>query len=426
MTAEIAIANAGAIALAADSAVTIGGQKIYNSALKLFTLSKIAPVGVMIFGNAGLMNVPWETLIKSYREQLSANRFDKLSEYAIGFIEYLNSHPSAFPETTQINWLEGNVRSYYTLLKEEFLEEIHPIIEKNGEIDSSTVTAVLSQVIKEYHLLLSGKDFTDGMNEKLFNEIRNKYKNLFKRIRNQIFEQVKISSANAKKLNDIAAFIHVKKEFSSGVSGLVIAGYGESELYPNIITYEIEGVIENKLKYRVVNDKTHSISAGMECSIIAFAQEDMVNTFMRGINPKVLDLLHGYLNQLFTRLPELLQNTKLGPEEIRKFKTNTLKLLTAFFRNLSDHILAEHSNPVLRMVTVLPKDELASMAEALVSLTAFKRRITESRETVGGPIDVAIISKGDGFVWVKRKHYFPADLNQHFFENYFRGISRDK
>jgi len=27
-------------------------------------------------------------------------------------------------------------------------------------------------------------------------------------------------------------------------------------------------------------------------------------------------------------------------------------------------------------------------------------------ETVAGPIDVAIISKGDGLIWIKRKHYF--------------------
>ena len=40
-------------------------------------------------------------------------------------------------------------------------------------------------------------------------------------------------------------------------------------------------------------------------------------------------------------------------------------------------------------------------------------------ETVGGPIDVAIISKHDGFIWKKRKLYFDKDINQHFFENYF-------
>jgi hypothetical protein len=51
--------------------------------------------------------------------------------------------------------------------------------------------------------------------------------------------------------------------------------------------------------------------------------------------------------------------------------------------------------------------------------------MTDSLETVGGPIDVAVISKGDGLVWVKRKHYFPAELNQHFFSNYFRGLKNE-
>ncbi len=71
---------------------------------------------------------------------------------------------------------------------------------------------------------------------------------------------------------------------------------------------------------------------------------------------------------------------------------------------------------------MLPKDELAAMAEALVSLTSFKRKVTMESETVGGPIDVAVISKGDGFVWIKRKHYFDAELNPQFFSNNYKGV----
>jgi len=37
-------------------------------------------------------------------------------------------------------------------------------------------------------------------------------------------------------------------------------------------------------------------------------------------------------------------------------------------------------------------------------------------------IDVAVISKGDGFVWIKRKHYFKAELNPQFFANYYKEI----
>jgi hypothetical protein len=78
------------------------------------------------------------------------------------------------------------------------------------------------------------------------------------------------------------------------------------------------------------------------------------------------------------------------------------------------------------LVGSLPKDELAAVAEALVSLTALKRKISLDTETVGGPIDVAVISKGDGFIWVKRKHYFDARLNPQFFAiHYGHGAGGD-
>jgi hypothetical protein len=67
------------------------------------------------------------------------------------------------------------------------------------------------------------------------------------------------------------------------------------------------------------------------------------------------------------------------------------------------------------MVEFMPKPELATMAEALINLTSIKRRVSRGMETVGGPIDVAVISQSEGFVWVKRKHYFPAELNSRYF-----------
>lgn len=67
------------------------------------------------------------------------------------------------------------------------------------------------------------------------------------------------------------------------------------------------------------------------------------------------------------------------------------------------------------LVDNLPKEELAAMAESLVNLTSFKRRVSWDDETVGGPVDVAFISRGDGFVWIKRKHYFDPTLNPHYF-----------
>jgi hypothetical protein len=422
MTAEVAIANASAVALAADSAVTIGGQKIYNSALKLFSLSKIAPVGVMIYGNAGLLHVPWETLIKSFRKQLAGTTYETLEEYANDFIKYLQNKPGIFTKEAQADWIKGNVYAYFRLLQKQMIDELKPIFEEKGEVDAEAVSKALAKVISIHRDAFEKQPYADEMDESTFGDVREQHKDLFKLVKEQVFEEAKLSSATAAKLYDIAAFLHVKQVFSTGVSGIVIAGYGEEELYPSIVTFDIEGVVGDRLKYRRNLDKTHKIRAGMECRIIAFAQEDMVATFMNGLNPHVLQFLQSYMNKLFDRLPELIESEAVEEEEIRKFKSQSRKLLRGFFDEFGKHISEEHANPVLRMVTALPKDELAAMAEALVNLTAFKRRMTEAIETVGGPIDVAVISKGDGLVWVKRKHYFPPELNRPFFDNYFRGV----
>ena len=63
MTAEVAVLNRQAVAIAADSAVTLGAaerdqRKIYNTANKIFVLSEIEPVAVMVYGGGLYRMVP--------------------------------------------------------------------------------------------------------------------------------------------------------------------------------------------------------------------------------------------------------------------------------------------------------------------------------------------------------------------------------
>ena len=68
MSAGICIMNRNAIAMAADSAVTVGNHEaIHNSANKLFSLSRIAPVGAIIYSNTAFMGVPFEIILKEYK-----------------------------------------------------------------------------------------------------------------------------------------------------------------------------------------------------------------------------------------------------------------------------------------------------------------------------------------------------------------------
>ncbi len=72
------------------------------------------------------------------------------------------------------------------------------------------------------------------------------------------------------------------------------------------------------------------------------------------------------------------------------------------------------------MVRYMPQQELATLAESLIEITSLKRTVTKERETVGGDVDVAVITKAEGLVWVKRKHYFPPELNTRYFNRQHR------
>jgi len=151
----------------------------------------------------------------------------------------------------------------------------------------------------------------------------------------------------------------------------------------------------------------------------------MVGTFMEGIDPSFGKTITSYMEEILNKIPEeILGNIKLASGQnktnIEKTLKKACKNMGSFFKSkMRDYSHSEHISPIMNAVSVLPKDELAKMAESLVSITSFKRKITLEAESVGGPIDVAVISKGDGFIWVQRKHYFKPELNHSFLSNYF-------
>ena len=91
MTAIVGVLNKQAIAVAADSAVTIGGGvKIYDKANKVFTLSKHHPVGIAVYSNASFnSSIPWEIIIKMFRKELGDEELDSVRAYADKFLTYL-------------------------------------------------------------------------------------------------------------------------------------------------------------------------------------------------------------------------------------------------------------------------------------------------------------------------------------------------
>jgi hypothetical protein len=426
VTAEVAVMNKLAVALAADSAVTVGGQrgqKIFNSANKLFALSRHAPVGAMIYGAASFMGMPWETIIKVYRSNLGTQKFDTLQQYAEHFLGFLRSTNPMFDEKAQDNHFEFSISSYMAHLKKKIDQRAQSIIATENGIDEKRVEAAVSELIHEEYDSWSKRPSLDSMPPDCARSIVDRHTKTIQQVRDRVLQNLPVNDASHLELEAICGLLFTRDHFMPNmVSGLVLAGFGDKEVYPRLLSYSIDCLICGHLKLKPGESTT--IGADNNAAIVAFAQSEMVHSFISGIDPGLNDFVTGYLDGVFQKMPEFVANTLglTGKSEREAVVTSVTEAIAGAMGDFRTAIVSRqrdnYVSPVMNAVAALPKDELAEMAESLVNLTSFKRRVSMQDETVGGPVDVVVISKGDGLIWIKRKHYFDAALNPQYMVKY--------
>lgn len=424
MTAVVGILNKQAIAIAADSAVTISGaseRKILNTANKIFTLSKYHPVGVLIYNSASFMGTPWETIIKTYRKNLGKDEKGILKEYSDDFISYLKRNDFFTDDTYQKHYLKSYLSDIIIRLVNETVQKYGDSIDDNNPFDSYFIKYI-DQLIESIPTTECCPDFEDYTEEQFRTYAFDICKDVINLL-NESEETINIDEKTTDKVFTII-FEHIRsKDFLNLFTGLIFVGFGENEIYPSLIPINISGVFDRRLRYFVDDDDVVSISNNLESAIRPFAQTDVIQTILSGIDPALsinliqefVKFFHKYNSDIINLLKEKENNNDI----ISKIRGIDLRNVSSSFLEIFSQIQQQqYVNPLMSAVSTLSKEDLSEMAESLIYLTYLKRRMTSAEESVGGPVDVAVISKGDGFIWIKRKHYFKPELNQQFFENY--------
>jgi len=436
MTSEIVVMNRSAVAMAADSAVTIDfgkdadgrpSRKVFNDANKLFALSKTDPVGIMVYSSSAFMGVNWELIIKWYREKRKGVSFDTLEEYVTDFFQTIGEDEDLFPREIRVNALLNDLCSFYHgMMLTKIEEEIEKQTEDEGkELGEYQIKRICTPIIKEVLNESSNSDFIKGFDEERIIGLQGKYSDIIDKATEEVFKKIPLSKAASTDLRNIALNLFSREIFPENYySGVVIAGFGKKEPHPSYYEIVVSSCIfDNTLKHKMLG----SSSCRDHTSVIKpFAQKEMVFTFMDGIDPEIRKFLEQYIGKICAELPDKIAGLfNFGNNENKKAARDringiTEKIKEGLAKNL-DGIKEQYSSPIVKLVNALSKLELANMAESLVNLTSFKRHITTAEETVGGPIDVAVISHGDGFVWINRKYYFKPELNQRLIAEYYKG-----
>ncbi len=152
--------------------------------------------------------------------------------------------------------------------------------------------------------------------------------------------------------------------------GFMVAGYSYGQPLPEL--------------YQIYTDKNQII--GPEP-----IYEGEIGLAWRGQVEAITRLLYG-----FSPLLPLILEHELGvpTEQVKQLITVLSQRLTTSF-----------------MLPTMPLQDAIDAVEFLVEMTIQHSKFMGGAQVVGGPIDIAVITKHEGFKWIKRKHYFGRELN---------------
>jgi hypothetical protein len=430
MTTEIAVLNRLGVALAADSAVTISGggtTKVFDSADKLFELSCIYPIAIMLNGNMECFGVPWEIIIKDFREAHGNAQKDSIHDWASEFIKYVESR-SDIDDNASRQYVKHVAITELKLLKDDVSKLIW--ISSNGDMRQSAnkIPDCMSTIIARRMEILNTVPVAKSLERISVEDIIDEYSDLLKDVVRKSIDPYAISDDL---ISSICVFIVsvIRAEIKSNyLTGLIFAGYANNDMYPSVVSIEIDGYVKGTLKYTDIINRAEIIRPEFGYAV-SFAQTDVIERLLGGVDPRFINKTSEFLNNAFESIvPQLVDS--ISPRMSAKRKSIEGEKLRELLAIVSDEYLgvtaesfrAEFREEFERMIALMPKLELIELAEALISITAIERKATSDEGTVGGPIDVAFLTKHEGFVWIKRKHYFDPELNPRYFWRKFRGI----
>ncbi|HWA30174.1 MAG TPA: hypothetical protein VG867_03720 [Rhizomicrobium sp.] len=413
MTSEIAVMNQRAVALAADSAVTlIGGGTVVirNDQRKLFNLVDKRPIGLMFFGVADMMGHPWEHLIEHYQKKFRPAAFAHVRDYAVSFTAMLDNLEEFFPRAKQRDEYRRLLASVFRYIFHlaQFMSD-----NSDGErqSDGAILEAAIERVWHDYQFREDGSPRADlsCFPPNFGAAVIREYTPQIEEIVAYGFGQFQLSQTAQQRLREIAVYAVVKDLFLEDVTGLVFAGFGEDERYPNLVTCFASAMVGGYLKRAEAS--ADEIGTEIKSKIRVFADSEVTNAFIRGIDFNLERRLYGGFRMMMSGLVDQVIAAFPGADaaqrnEVRaKFQNAYVPRYFDAFRNMiSDYQQQTFINPILRVLEIASRTELAETARELVGLNIFKKKIMAQKETVGGAIDVATITRENGFQWFSRQN----------------------
>ena len=280
------------MALAADSIVTLSGasgSKTYDSAEKIFELSRYRPIGLMVYNNAELIRIPLEILAREFREEIS-DEFARLMQVWPRFQRFVLdvSANSAFEDST--TQFESLIDTELERLAMTFLNATVRRVREDGQQSPEALKRYLEEAINAVIEAADDDRLLGFLEDTSLNQFTERYGAITKRlVEKRVVPLVQgltgreVDDGLRDKFDQLAFSLVRSRKKSAAFTGLVFAGFGREDRFSSLHSLEIDGIYFKEV--RIIDEREVDIDRhGTTAEIVPFAQKDMPERFIFGID----------------------------------------------------------------------------------------------------------------------------------------------
>ena len=426
MTAVVGILNKKGVALAADSAVTRTrgmNNKVTKNGNKMVRLSNVLPISVMFTGNGDFMHTQWDIIARHYRQHRGDIKHETVEACMHDFFRYIADH-GLFRDPESVLKHTKNQLVYLFNNIDNRLDHKYTKRDNYGKLSSprsyqKAFVSLLNRLCKDW--------LTEGVCPQFQDYTQQNFKDYTKNIFDEFiamnsyvegslffyshYPQLLLTSLREPLERALMVRLTTRRYDDDDMAVLVFSGYGDKQAYPSLVSAVVCEGFDSRVNYHVRPQDVICISNERPVAICPFAQKDVIRSILRGmhrdfgkiISDTIKSSFDSMSNEIFDPFDDEEINFADFDSKLGEVKTDDLS--RNVFRQ-TNRFLDHNQRQWEKALENYDLQSMAALAESLIDLTGFHRILTFQQEGVGGPVDVAVISKTDGFTWLNRKSWY--------------------
>lgn len=422
MTTVVGILNKKGVAIAADSAVTRNRRerdsKCTKNGNKMIRLCEAVPISVMLTGNNEFLDIPWEIIIRQYRTRRGKEKHPTVKAAAEDFMRFVADNATFWTESGPIR--SNIVRIVGNIFRKAVDEMMTDQNERKADGRLRRPAAFVKAFTKnckelQRDALDYGRcpQFEDYTLEEFCNTASGVVDCYLSRYSFEDNPALEIEKAYPRQVLDALRPIIMEtakvligtRNTGHACAILVFTGYGCEQEYPSLVAAAVCEGIDRRVNYNIQKKDVIEISDKRPVAICPYAQDDVIEALLNGVGKE-------WKARTDSEFKRSLSIRFHSTYEVPGYKLNRYAAslatddLKSDFKRSAANLIRKNRREWEKALNQYDLRSIAELAECLVDLTGFQRILTFEQEGVGGPVDLAVISKSDGFQWLSRKSWY--------------------